>query len=227
MKSNNENNQEDIINRIKQQLLKRKINLTVEQFIEKDNSLYENSFSSEPSINKLTYNQKIVSEFINWLKSKHIYSEFVREFSVQYPNSKISDKDFPITLLQTASSVFNVMPVIDYTHTTKGSIYWYEYAYGWEDYLDDFEQKLNNIKLTIVHIPSNTTLVIECKDVEVNTHSHAITVNFMKGVKYYDWLNSIKNFLDGKEVPSTYSHPSAVYFESQNVRVIVEDNLFD
>jgi hypothetical protein len=30
----------------------------------------------------LTYNQMIVAEFVKWLKSKRVYSEYVKEFNI-------------------------------------------------------------------------------------------------------------------------------------------------
>lgn len=126
-----------------------------------------------------------------------------------------------ITLVELEKKLidYNIIP-------KKGQDYWTILSYKWDEYLDEFEQKLNNYLLKIVHIPTNEYMEIECKDINLTTRSHAFTIEFFKNQNYSELQTKTMSFLKEHDIPVTYVHPYGVYFESTNVRVSIEDNLF-
>lgn len=176
----------------------------------------------------LTYNQKIVNEFVKWLKSKRAYSEYIKEFNIQlHSNLDANDvENVKKVLLELASSIYNLMEIFSFHSTKKGYNYWTILSYKWDEYLDEIEPKLNNYLLKIVHIPTNEYVEIECKDINLSTRSHASTIEFSKNQNYSELQTKTMSFLKEHNIPVTYVHPYGVYFESANVRVSIEDNLF-
>jgi hypothetical protein len=176
----------------------------------------------------LTYNQKIVNEFVKWLKSKRAYSEYIKEFNIQlHSNLDANDvENVKKVLLELASSIYNLMEIFPFHSTKKGYNYWTILYYKWDEYLDEIESKLNNYLLKIVHIPTNEYVEIECKDINLSTRSHASTIEFFKNQNYSELQTKTMSFLKEHNIPVTYVHPYGVYFESANVRVSIEDNLF-
>lgn len=176
----------------------------------------------------LTYNQKIVNEFVKWLKSKRAYSEYIKEFNIQlHSNLDANDvENVKKVLLELASSIYNLMEIFSFHSTKKGYNYWTILSYKWDEYLDEIEPKLNNYLLKIVHIPTNEYVEIECKDINLSTRSHASTIEFFKNQNYSELQTKTMSFLKEHNIPVTYVHPYGVYFESANVRVSIEDNLF-
>lgn len=176
----------------------------------------------------LTYNQKIVNEFVKWLKSKRAYSEYIKEFNIQLHSNLNGDdvENVKKVLLELASSIYNLMEIFPFHSTKKGYNYWTILSYKWDEYLDEIEPKLNNYLLKIVHIPTNEYVEIECKDINLTTRSHASTIEFFKNQNYSELQTKTMSFLKEHNIPVTYVHPYGVYFESANVRVSIEDNLF-
>lgn len=118
------------------------------------------------------------------------------------------------------------MEIFPFHSTKKGYNYWTILSYEWDEYLDEIEPKLNNYLLKIVHIPTNESAKIECKDINLTTRSHAYTIEFFKNQNYSELQTKTMSFLKEHNIPVTYVHPYGVYFESANVRVSIEDNLF-
>lgn len=176
----------------------------------------------------LTYNQMIVTEFVKWLKSKRAYSEYVKEFNIGLHSNLNADdvENVKKVLLELASSIYNLMEIFPFHSTKKGYNYWTILSYEWDEYLDEIEPKLNNYLLKIVHIPTNEYVEIECKDINLTTRSHASTIEFFKNQNYSELQTKTMLFLKEHNIPVTYVHPYGVYFESANVRVSIEDNLF-
>lgn len=176
----------------------------------------------------LTYNQMIVTEFVKWLKSKRIYSEYVKEFNIGLHSNLNADdvENVKKVLLELSSSIYNLMEIFPFNSTKKGRDYWIILSYKWDEYLDELEQKLNNYLLKIVHVPTNEYVEIECKDISLTTRSHAFTIEFFKNQNYSELQTKTMSFLKEHNIPVTYVHPYGVYFESANVRVSIEDNLF-
>lgn len=94
----------------------------------------------------LTYNQMIVAEFVKWLKSKRVYSEYVKEFNIGLHSNLNADdvENVKKVLLELSSSIYNLMEIFPFNSTKKGHDYWTILSYKWDEYLDEFEQKLNN-----------------------------------------------------------------------------------
>lgn len=176
----------------------------------------------------LTYNQKIADEFIKWLKSKKAYTEYIREFNQQLHTTlnSVDTENVIKVLLELESSIYNLMEIFNFKATKKGVNYWIVLSYEWDEYLEEFEQKLNNNLLRIVHIPTNEYIELECKDVSITTHSHATTIEFFKNQNYFALQTKAMEFMKNNNIPATSVHPYGVYFESSNVRVSIEDNLF-
>lgn len=130
------------------------------------------------------------------------------------------------TLLKNVSNVFNLMETFPFHSIKNRQDYWSILSYEWDEYLDEFERKLNNNLLKIVHIPTNDCLEIECKDICVVTRSHIFTIEFFKNQNYSELQTKVMSFLKEHNISVTYIHPYGVYFESADVRVSIEDNLF-
>lgn len=178
-----------------------------------------------------------MNEFLSWLASKRLsgwyfltlenifyykdsfrieeYSNFLKEINpmVDNPFQLQCDNN---TWLLTSKDIF----------TPKIPIDWCTISAEWDEYLDEIEPKLNNYLLKIVHIPTNESVEIECKDINLTTRSHASTIEFFKNQNYSELQTKTMSFLKEHNIPVTYVHPYGVYFESANMRISIEDNLF-
>lgn len=175
----------------------------------------------------MTYKEKIADYFISWLKSKSIYSEFVKEFKKQFNiTSDISEKEFIKLLFKETSSIYNFMVCIDLDKTEKGGKHWWRLSDEWSDYFKTIEEKLNHLKITFKHILNNDILIVESRNFSYSTHGINASISFLTETTSHELQKNVVSFFKRNKVEHSTIHPNGVFFIKENIQVTIEENTF-